>query len=63
VLWLAELKSVVLVERAFQRTYHRDLPTEITTREQYKTFYDTGSVLPTKHTGQLRTSEDDVEHI
>jgi hypothetical protein len=63
VLWLAELKSVVLVQREFQRMYHRDPPVDRTIREWYKKFQDTSSVLPTKHTGQPGTSEDDVERI
>jgi hypothetical protein len=43
--------------------YHRDPPMDKTIREWYKKFRETTGVLPTKHTGQPGTSEEDVKRI
>jgi transposase len=60
VLWYAESKSVVTVQRNFRRVYQKDAPT---VRKWYQQFQETGSVVKGHSPGRPSTSQDDTEHI
>jgi len=64
VLWYAELKSVVAVQRKW-RSLHRGEkpPTDKALNRWMYQFKETGTVEKQKSTGQPRTSEVDVERI
>lgn len=63
VLWYAEFKSPVLVQRNFRRTYRQDPPTDKTIVRWFNQFKETGSVDIKKSPGRPRTSEEDVERL
>lgn len=63
VLWLAEFKSVISVQRRFRREYQKDPPHENNIRRWMKQFKDTGTVSKRKQTGRPGVSDDLVEEI
>jgi hypothetical protein len=63
VLWFAESKSVVTVQRNFRRVYRKDAPTDKSIREWYQQFQETGSVVKGQSPGKPSTSKDDTERI
>lgn len=63
VLLLAEFKSVISVQRAFQREYRKDPPHENNIRRWFKQFEETGSVQKQKSSGRPSVSDEKVELI
>ena len=64
VLWYAEFKSIVRVQRQFRVTYRgHKAPDDKAIRCWCNQFRDTGSVLKGHSPGRPRTSEDKVEEI
>jgi hypothetical protein len=63
VLWYAESKSVVTVQRNFRRAYRKDAPTDKSIRKWYQQFQETGSVVKGHSPGRPSTSQDDIERI
>lgn len=63
VLWHAELKSIILVQRAFRRTHEKEPPHENNIRRWFNQFKETGSVLKQKSPGRPPVSDENVERI
>lgn len=63
VLWLAELKSCVLVRRKFQTTFAKPPPAETSIQRWYEKFKATGSVADLPRSGRPRTSDDVVNAV
>ncbi|PSN56307.1 hypothetical protein C0J52_07510 [Blattella germanica] len=63
VLWLAEHKSVITIQRLFRREYNKDPPHENNIRRRHKAFKETGSVQKGKSTGTPRASQKNFERI
>lgn len=64
VLWFAELKSIISVQRRFRETYPgQKAPDDKAIRRWFNQFRDTGSVLKGHSPGRPKTSEDTVENI
>lgn len=63
VLWLAEFKSVITVQRNFRRVYDTDPPHPNSIRRWYEQFQVTGSINIKKSPGRPRTSDEAVERI
>ena len=59
VLWYAEFKSIVRVQREFRRVFNHDAPTAKSIKKWHDTLLATGSVLK-KHGGGRRTSDEMV---
>ena len=63
VLWLAEFKYVITVQRTFRRVYGGDPPHANSIRRWYTQFQETISVDVKKSPGRPRTSEETVERL
>lgn len=64
VLWYAEFKSIVIVQRQFRVTYPgQNSPDDKAIRRWFNQFRDTGSVLKGHSPGRPKTSDDKVEEI
>jgi hypothetical protein len=64
VLWYAELKSHVTVQRKWRRLHPREkAPDDKDLNFWLKQFKETGSVVKQKSFGQPGASEENVEHI
>ena len=64
VLWYAELKSVVAVERKWRSLHPGEKPpTDKALNRWMNQFKETGTVEKQKSTSRPRTSEEDVERI
>jgi transposase len=64
VLWYAELKSVVAVQRKWQRLHPGEKAPDDKALNRWLTqFKETGSVAKHKSSGRPRTSEENVERI
>lgn len=63
VLLMAELKSVILVQRAFRREFGRDPPHKNNITRWFKQFEETGSVQKRKSTGRPSVPDETVELI
>jgi transposase-like protein len=63
VLWYAESKSVVTVQRKFRRVYRKYAPTDKSIRKWFQQFQETGSVLKAHSPSRPCTSQDDTERI
>ena len=62
VLWYAEFKSIIRVQREFRRVFNRDAPTARSIKKWRDTFLATGSVLK-KHGGGRRASDEMVANV
>ncbi|KAJ4445161.1 hypothetical protein ANN_06962 [Periplaneta americana] len=62
VLWYAEFKSIVRVQREYRRVFNHDAPTAKSIKKWHDTFLATGSVLK-KHGGGRRTSDKMVANV
>ena len=63
VLWLAETKSPITVQRNFRRMYHKDPPSVPSIYAWMQKFKDAGNVEHAKNYGRPSTSEENVERI
>jgi hypothetical protein len=63
VLWYAESKSVVSVQRNFRRVHRKDAPADKSVRKWYQQFQETGSVVKGHSPGRPNTSQDDTQRI
>lgn len=62
VLWYAEFKSIITVQRQFRRVFQKNAPDPKTIKEWTATFLATGSVQK-RHGGGRRVSEERVEDV
>ncbi|KAJ4429175.1 hypothetical protein ANN_26178 [Periplaneta americana] len=62
VLWYAEFKSIVRVQREYRRVFNHDAPTAKSIKKWHDTFLAPGSVLK-KHGGGHRTSDEMVADV
>ncbi|KAJ4451080.1 hypothetical protein ANN_02518 [Periplaneta americana] len=62
VLWYAEFKSNVRVQREYWRVFNHDAPTAKSIKKRHDTFLATGSVLK-KHGGNRRTSDEMIANV
>ncbi|KAJ9600337.1 hypothetical protein L9F63_009365 [Diploptera punctata] len=62
VLWYAEFKSIIRVQREFRRVFNRDAPTARSIKKWRDTLLATGSVLK-KHGGGRRASDEMVANV
>ncbi|KAG8259719.1 hypothetical protein J6590_008755 [Homalodisca vitripennis] len=64
VIWYAELKSIVSVQRLFRRTYPgQTAPDNKAIVRWFNQFKETGTVAKKSRPGRPRTSEENVERI
>lgn len=64
IIWFAELKSIVSVQRRFRQTYVGQIaPDDKAIRRWFNQFRETGNVEKKHSTGRPRTSEENVERI
>ena len=63
VLWLAEFKAVITVQRTFRHVYNTDPPHANSIRHWYEQFQESGSINVKKSPGRPRTCDEAVERI
>ena len=61
--WFIETKSDVQTQRNYRSKYGRDPPSHPSIRLWHKKFMETGTVFDTRRSGQLRTSEENIERV
>ena len=61
--WFIETKSDVQTQRNYRSKYGRDSPSRPLICLWHKKFMETGTVFNTRRSGQLRTSEENIERV